>query len=132
MSVTRSLRADEARLRPTHKVAVAVVKAPAGPIAARALGRVGGAVALVDDITGRRRVIARLAVGDGAADDGAADNTGGNTGTDRTAITAGVRRGRHRQRRRGESGSRRDGKNGLVHLGFPPGSRVGRSRLRDT
>src|SRR5262249_55369171 len=92
--VTRSLRADKPRLAPADEVAVSVAEWPAGPVAARAASRIRGAVAFIDHVAGSRRGVARLAVGDGAADDGAANNSCCYTRTDRAAVAAGVRGGR--------------------------------------
>src|SRR5512139_809233 len=57
--VTRSLRADEPRLAPADEIAVGVMKRPARPVATGAGCRIGGAVAFINHIAGRRRVIAR-------------------------------------------------------------------------
>src|SRR6185437_11613208 len=81
--VTRSLRADEPRLAPADEITVGIAERPAGPITARAACRIGGAIALIDHVAGRRRIVARLAVGDRAADDGAGDDSGCHTRTDR-------------------------------------------------
>src|SRR4029078_6773689 len=72
--VTRCLRADKSRLAPADEVTVCVTERPAGPVATRATCRVRGAVPFITHIAGGRRIIARLAVGYRAANDGAADN----------------------------------------------------------
>src|SRR6187455_87233 len=86
--VTRSLRADEPRLAPADEIAIGIAERPAGPVTARAACRIGGAVAFINHIAGGRRIIARLAVGNRAANDGAADNAGCHTRTDRAAVAA--------------------------------------------
>src|SRR5262249_23683801 len=104
--VTRSLRADEPRTAPANEIAVGITHRPAGPIATRALRRVGSAVSLVDDITRRRSVI-RLAVGNRAANDGAADHAGSNTRADCATIATGVGGGRNAEGADRQSGRRR-------------------------
>src|SRR5262249_13296208 len=60
---------------------------------------------LVHDIAWSRCVVRRRAICDRAAYDGAADDAGCNTGTNRTAITTGVRRGRRAHSAGCQSGS---------------------------
>ena len=72
------LRADEARLAIADNVAVAVTQRPAGPEAAGAAHRIGLGIALINNVAGRRRVVARLAVGNGRAEQGAADHRAAN------------------------------------------------------
>src|SRR5436305_10239561 len=128
--VTRCLRANEPRTAPTNEVAVRVMQGPAGPIATWAGDRVGGAVTLIHDIARGWPVVARLAVGDRAADDGAADDAGRDARTDRTAIATGIGRGRGAQGTDRQSAGRRKREHRLLHLVFPPGSgRRGRPRM---
>ena len=135
-SVTRTLRtrADEARLAPADEIAPAVVEPAAGPIAVVAIRRIRVAVALVDDIARGRRVIARLAVGDGAADDGAggdaADDTGGNSTT--TVTAAGLRPPSARSTSLQRSWRPPRWREWPSSLVFPPGSQSVQGRRRNS
>src|SRR5665647_3154317 len=90
-AVTPILRADEPGAAPADRVAIGIEgERPACPVAARAFDRVAGAVAFVDHIAGLRPVIARAAVGDGAADDGAGGKAANDAGTHAAAHATGV------------------------------------------
>ena len=75
-------------MAPADRVAIAVEgDRPTRPIAAWASHRIGFAVARVGHIARLWRVVARLAVGDGAADDSASNYPAEDAGSDRTAIS---------------------------------------------
>lgn len=113
--VTRNLRADEARAAPADRVAIAVEgDRPTRPIAAWASHRMGFAVAPVRHIARLWRVVARLAVGDSAADDSSSHDAAEDAGSDPAAIAPGIRSGRGAHGSRGDSRRRRDRKNGLL------------------
>ena len=87
--VTRGLRADETSAAPADRVAIGVEgDRSTRPIAAWASHRIGLAVSPVNHIARRLRVVAWLAVGDGAADDCTGDDPADDTRTDPAAIAA--------------------------------------------
>src|SRR5262249_21564245 len=119
---TRYLRADKSRTAPADEVAVGVTQRPACPVTTRAANRIGRTVALIYDVTRRRRVgrIGPGAVRDRAADDGATDDAGSNARTDCATIATGVSRGWYAQSANCQSGCCRKRKDRLLHRVFPP------------
>src|SRR5450830_1595899 len=75
-------------------------------------------------VIGGRAIVSRLAVGDGAAYDGTGDKSAGDARTDPAAAAIGVGRGWRTHCSRGDGRSRCDRKNSLLHIVFPPGSRL--------
>src|SRR5690242_15794665 len=125
--VTRPLRADEPRTAPADEIAVTITQRAAGPIAARACGRVRGTVAFIHDVAGGGRVVARPTVRNCAANNGAADDAGGHASTNCAAIATRVGGGRGAQSADSQRADGCERKDRLLHRCFLQGQ-VGRRR----
>src|SRR5476649_2816335 len=88
-SLPESLRANETRAAPADDIVVTVAHRPAGPVTAWAACRIGSAIAVVNDITGLRTVIALIG-GDSATDDGCAEQACTDANTEAAAAAARV------------------------------------------
>src|SRR6185312_6856190 len=108
------LWADEPRPAPADEVSVAVMQRPTGPITAGAGRRIRRAIAVVHHVAGRR-CIARLAVGDCAADDGAGGKTADHAANHAAAATR-FRRLRCGERARCDGRSSGESQDRLLHL----------------